>query len=92
MSAIRADGIAEALMARLGTVGVKVVERSSLRLRRSRDPKMQLRNAGAAVALTGIIRGDGDQIALVTSLVELGTGTGTGPEHLLVFSLPDRVN
>ncbi len=75
MSVIRADGIAEALMARLGTVGVKVVERSSLRLRRSRDPKMQLRNAGAAVALTGTIRGDGDQIALVTSLVEVDTGT-----------------
>ncbi len=74
MSAITADGIAEALMARLGTVGVRVVERSSLRVRRSRDPKMQLRNAGAAVALTGTIRGDGDQIALVTSLVELDTG------------------
>ena len=74
MPAIIADGIAEALMARLGTVGVRVVERSSLRLRRGRDPKMQLRNAGAAVALTGTIRGDGDQIALVTSLVEVDTG------------------
>ncbi|HEY7447722.1 MAG TPA: protein kinase [Vicinamibacterales bacterium] len=75
MPAIIADGIAEALMARLGTVGVKVVERSSLRLRRGRDPKMQARGSGAAVALTGTIRGDGDQIALVTSLVEVDTGT-----------------
>jgi TolB-like protein len=75
MPAIIADGIAEALMARLGTVGVTVVERSSLRLRRGRDPKMQARGSGAAVALTGTIRGDGDQIALVTSLVEVDTGT-----------------
>jgi TolB-like protein len=74
MPAIIADGIAEALMARLGTVGIKVVERSSLRLRRGRDPKLQLRSANASVALTGTIRGDGDHIALATSLVEVETG------------------
>lgn len=74
MPAIIADGIAEALMTRLGTSGIKVVDRSSLRLRRGRDPKMQLRSSSAPVALTGTIRGDGDQIALVTSLVEVGTG------------------
>jgi eukaryotic-like serine/threonine-protein kinase len=73
--AIIADGITEALMARLGTVGVTVVERSSLRMRRGRDPRAQARSAGAAVALTGTIRGDGDHIALVTSLVEVDTGT-----------------
>jgi TolB-like protein len=72
--AVIADGIAEALMARLGTVGVQVVDRSSLRLRRNGDPKTQRRSAVAAVALTGTIRGDGDRIALVTSLVELDTG------------------
>ena len=74
MPAIIADGIAESLMARLGTVGVRVVERSSLRVRRGHDPAAQARRAGAAVALTGTARSDADQISLTTSLIEAETG------------------
>jgi serine/threonine-protein kinase len=75
MPAIVADGIAEDLMTRLGTTnGLKVVGRSSLRSQRGRDPGAVARDARAAVALTGTIGGDGDQIALETALIDAGTG------------------
>lgn len=73
--AVVADGIAEDLAMRLGTVsGLKVVGRSSLRSWRDRDPAEVARAAGAAVALTGTIGDDGDRIALDTAMIDARTG------------------
>jgi TolB-like protein len=73
--AIIADGIAEDLAMRLGTVsGLRVVGRSSLRSSRGRDPVEIARHARAAVALTGTIGVDGDRITLDTAMIDAQTG------------------
>lgn len=75
MPTITADGVAEDVMSRLGTIsGLKVVGRSSLRSQRGRDPRTIARAAGAAVALVGTIRGTDDDIAMDTTLVDAATG------------------
>lgn len=71
-----ADGIAEDLAMRLGTVsGLHVVGRSSLRSLRGRDPVEAAREVRAAVALTGTIGEDGDRIVLDTAMIDAQTGS-----------------
>ena len=73
--AIIADGIAEDLAMRLGTVsGLRVVGRSSLRSWRGRDPVEVTHEARAAVALTGTIGADGDRIILDATMLDAQTG------------------
>lgn len=70
-----ADGIAEDLAMRLGTIsGLQVVGRSSLRSWRGRDPLAVARELHAAVALTGIMTDEGDRIVLDTAMIDAQTG------------------
>jgi len=72
--ALVADGIADDLMTRLGTKGVRVLGRSSLRARRGQDPQEAARDAGAAVALAGSVSAAGDTVDLVGTLLEAESG------------------